>query len=75
VNIGRIAYFGVEWSVVASGDPKNGEDVCSDQMRWLKSKRIEKMRREAEGGGSLRKRRAEFEIATFEYNMSKQQLP
>jgi hypothetical protein len=55
VNIGRIAYFGVDWSVVASGGPKNGEDVCSDQMRWLKSKRIEKTRgTRAERGGGWR---------------------
>jgi hypothetical protein len=45
-----------------------------DQLRFeLFGKTRGRERREAEGSG--RKRQAEFEIAVFEYNMSKQQSP
>jgi hypothetical protein len=77
VDVAEIAYFGVEWSISASGDLNSGKDVCLNQTMRLRSKRFEKregrVQRETDGGG--RTRGAEFEIAACDRNMDKQRMP
>jgi hypothetical protein len=53
VNIAKIAYFGVEWSISAKGDLKSGDDVLGDQLARLKIEGFEKTRgtRAERGGG------------------------